>query len=97
MTKLREAARGQTCVVPGCGDTETVVLAHYFGVRRHDYGGGMGRKGSDLIAAHLCGRHHLEMDQLSRDKSQKWEHSEQFLHYVALTILRLHEQGKIKC
>ncbi len=95
-SKLRQAARGQTCVVPGCGNTETVVLAHYFGPRRDAYGGGMSIKGNDLIGAHLCQAHHLEMDTLSRDKEHKWEHSEQFLHYVALTILRLHKQGILR-
>jgi hypothetical protein len=35
------------------------------------------------------------MDQLSRDKAKKWEHSEEFLHLCMLTVLRLAEQGEV--
>ena len=95
VTKLRAAARDQSCV--RCGKQDgTVVLAHYFGPRRHEYGGGMGIKGHDLLAAHLCQRCHLEMDTLSKNKARRWEHSEEFLHLCALTIIRLWEQGVIR-
>ena len=95
MTKLREAARDQSCVRCGAEDG-TVVLAHYFGPRRHDYGGGMSRKGSDLIGAHLCANCHTYMDSKSRDKDNRWELSEEFLHLCALTILRLEATGKLR-
>jgi hypothetical protein len=91
MSKWREAARDQSCVRCGAADG-TIVLAHYFGPRRHAYGGGMSRKGHDLIGAHLCSKCHLHMDTLSRDRERRWEHSEEFLHYCALTIIRLHQQ-----
>lgn len=94
MSKLRQAARDQACV--RCGVCNgTTVLAHYFGPRRHEYGGGMGRKGHDLVAAHLCMDCHREMDTLSKSKAARWEHSEEFLHLCALTIIRLHRQGII--
>jgi hypothetical protein len=96
VSKLRDAARDQICVVPGCGSRDDVVLAHYFGPRRHSYGGGLSIKGHDLIGAHLCAAHHAEMDTLLRDKDRKWEHSEQFLHYCALTLIRLWDQGVIR-
>jgi cytochrome c553 len=93
-TKLRELARNQSCV--RChADDETVVLAHYFGPRRHSYGGGMSIKGHDLIGAHLCKRCHEYMDTTSRDKANKYEMSEEFLHLCALTILRLVNRGKL--
>lgn len=95
MSKLRDAAEGMSCVSCGAEDG-TIVLAHYFGPRRHDYGGGMSRKGGDLIGAHLCVRCHNRMDTLSKDKEQRWVHSEEFLHYCALTILRLYEKGVIR-
>ena len=80
-----------------CGKQDgTVVLAHYFGCRRHDYGGGMSRKGHDLIGAHLCRQCHLEMDVLTKDKANRWLHSEEFLHLCALTLIRLWEQGVVK-
>jgi hypothetical protein len=87
---LRELARGQSCV--RCEKQDgTVVLAHYFGPRRHSYGGGMSRKGSDAVAAHLCQGCHTHMDTLSRSKADKWLHSEEMLHLCALTWMRVVE------
>lgn len=80
-----------------CGrQDKSVVLCHYTGARRLAYGGGYGIKVSDLAGAHLCGPCHKDMDTLSRNKDLKWEHSEEFLHYVLLTILRLAQQERIK-
>lgn len=92
---LRDAARDQSCVACGARDG-TVVLAHYFGPRRHSYGGGMSHKGHDLISAHLCAGCHSEMDTNSRSKARRWEASEIFLHYCALTLIRLWEQRKLR-
>jgi formate dehydrogenase maturation protein FdhE len=89
---LRDAAEGQACVCCGRQD-QTVVGAHYTGKRRLSYGGGFGKKVNDLVMAHLCGECHKYMDQLSREKDKGWEHSEEFLHYVMLTILSIHRQG----
>lgn len=91
---LRAKAQGQRCV--RCGrEHESVVLCHYTGVRRLMYGGGYGIKVKDLTGAHLCAECHSYMDTLSRSKEHKWEHSEEFLHYVMLTILRLADQGEL--
>jgi Protein of unknown function (DUF1364) len=92
---LRDAANGESCVRCGACDG-TVVLAHYTGVRRLAYGGGLGIKVHDAMGAHLCAACHAHMDQLSRDKSKRWEHSEEFLHYIALTVIRLIERGIFK-
>ena len=95
MTDLRKLARDQSCV--SCGaDDGTVVLAHYFGPRRISYGGGMGYKGHDAVAAHLCAKCHTFMDTWSRNKIRKWEHSEEFLHLCALTWIRLIDKGLLK-
>jgi hypothetical protein len=88
---LRKAAKGRSCVK--CGATENVVGCHYTGVRRLSYGGGYGIKVHDFLLAHLCGNCHREMDLLYRDKEKKWLHSEEFLHYIALTLTRLFEEG----
>jgi hypothetical protein len=93
--KLRKAAQDQFCVRCGIRNG-TVVLAHYFGPRRHQYGGGMGVKGHDLIGAHLCHMCHTEMDQTSKSKEERWIHSEEFLHLCALTLIRLWEQEVIQ-
>ena len=77
----------QSCVSCGTKDG-TIVLCHYFGPRRHAYGGGLSRKGHDAVAAMLCARCHRRMDSESRDKSKRWELSEEFLHYCALTWIR---------
>lgn len=90
---LRNAADGQSCV--RCGRTEGVVGCHYTGARRLAYGGGFGIKVHDFLIAHLCGNCHWEMDQLCRNKNAKYEHSEEFLHLVALTLIRLFHQGLI--
>lgn len=87
MSKLRDSARNQACVACG-GMDGTVVLAHYFGPRRHSYGGGMSHKGHDAVGALLCAECHKRMDTESRDKDLKWERSEEFLHYCALTWIR---------
>jgi len=95
--KLREAAEGQSCVRCGVANG-TVVLCHYFGARRQAYGGGLGRKGHDLIAAHLCHDCHKFLDTEAKElggKESRWLHSEEFLNYCALTIIRLWKQGVI--
>lgn len=59
MSKLRESARGQECLVrlPGvCNrNPETVVLAHLGG-------GGMGMKKKDIHASFCCSSCHDEVD-----------------------------------
>lgn len=92
---LRELARGQSCIRCGADDG-TTVGAHYTGVRRLAYGGGMSVKVNDLLTADLCGRCHLEMDQLSRDKEKRWEHSEEFHHLIFLTLLRRLKAGLLR-
>lgn len=91
--KLRNAANGQSCV--RCGGIEAVVGCHYTGARRLAYSGGFGIKVHDFLIAHLCARCHQEIDQLSRDKDHKYEHSEEFLHLIALTLIRLFHKGLI--
>lgn len=90
--KLRDAARGESCIRCGRNDG-TVVGAHYTGARRLSYGGGLGKKVHDLVMAHLCSTCHAWMDCASREKDKQWEHSEEFLHCCMLTILRLMARG----
>lgn len=48
-----KAARGMPCMM--CGfQSETVVLAHYSGIRQHMFGKGRGIKGDDNYGAPLC-------------------------------------------
>jgi hypothetical protein len=92
--KLLDAAEHEYCV--RCGSSVGVVGAHYTGARRGDYGGGLGIKVHDFLVAHLCAKCHAWMDTLSRDKDKRWEHSEEFLHLIALTLARLFESGVLR-
>jgi hypothetical protein len=94
VSHLREAARDQSCIRCGKNDG-TTVGAHYTGARRLALGGGFGKKAHDLFIADLCAECHRWMDNESRDKAKKWEHSEEFLYLIALTIGRRLEQGVI--
>jgi hypothetical protein len=85
---LRDLAEGQACVACSKQDG-TIVLAHYTGVRRGEFGGGLGLKVSDAVGAHLCSFCHEVMDRKSRIKAERWDHSELFLSYCAHTWIRL--------
>jgi len=95
MSKLRESARDQSCVRCGADDG-TIVLAHYSGPRRHEYGGGFGIKSHDAVGAHLCADCHRHMDTGSKNKDGKWLVSEEMLHLCALTWIRLIENEVLK-
>lgn len=91
---MLDLSRGETCV--RCGRLhESVVGAHYTGVRRGAYGGGMSIKVHDFCVADLCGECHAYMDRLSRDKEGRWGHSEEFQHYVILTLAKRFENGQL--
>jgi uncharacterized Fe-S cluster-containing radical SAM superfamily protein len=88
-------SKGETCV--RCNKLrETVVGAHYTGVRREAYGGGMSIKVHDFCVADLCDECHAYMDRISRDKEGRWGHSEEFQHYVLLTLAKRFESGAIR-
>jgi hypothetical protein len=91
--KLRDASEGQSCV--RCGNAVDVVGAHYTGVRRGSYGGGLSKKVHDFLTADLCPACHLIMDTLSRDKELAFIHSEEFLHLIVLTLERRFVHGVI--
>ena len=90
--KMLDASRGEYCVRCKRRD-ESVVGAHYTGVRRDAYGGGLGIKVHDFCVADLCSECHTYMDTLSRDKEGRWGHSEEFQHYVLLTLAKRFESG----
>ncbi len=83
--KYRNAAAGQACV--RCWMlNETVVAAHYTGLRQHLYGKGRSIKCSDIATADLCHDCHAWFDQPTERKST--ERSEEFLHCILMTIIR---------
>jgi hypothetical protein len=91
--KLRDASEGQVCV--RCGSSDNVVGCHYTGVRRLAYCGGFGQKVHDFLTADLCQECHKFLDTLSRSKTHRWEHSEEFQHCILLTLERRFIQGII--
>jgi hypothetical protein len=92
--KLRDAPNGKPCV--RCASRpHTTVGAHYTGMRRGSYGGGMGQKVWDFCMADLCDMCHEWMDRLSRDKTRAVEHSEEFQHLILLTLVRRFDEGVI--
>ena len=90
--KLRDSAKGESCTRCGAHDG-TTVLAHYTGIRQHQYGKGRGVKCSDHMGALLCQACHLHFDQPAQRKSI--EASEEFLHCIALTWERWRDMGLV--
>ena len=91
-------AEGQACVHCGVRD-DTVVAAHYQGIRAQLFNKGKGTKPHDVVCvADLCRRCHKLFD--SYDISgyadqymKKVDTSEQFLYCCLMTFLRRIEQG----
>lgn len=90
---LRDASNGQVCV--RCGKHECPGGAHYTGFRRLSYGGGYGIKCHDFLTADLCRECHVYMDRECRSKEEAIEHSEEFQHYIILTLERRFVQGTV--
>jgi hypothetical protein len=99
MKDLRKLARGEPCM--NCGSTdESVVLAHYSGLRQHTYGKGRGIKGSDWLAAPQCMRCHSDgpfaegwLPLGLSGVEAKVDKSEQQLHQIAMWHKSLAERG----
>ena len=90
--KYTQAANGQVCV--RCDVmTGTVVACHYTGLRQHIYGKGRSIKCSDIVTADLCAECHTWMDS---PKRKSIERSEEFLHLIALTLMRRLADGVLK-
>jgi hypothetical protein len=94
MGKLTQSSKGATCIA--CG-AENAYSCHYNGPRQHDYGKGRGRKAHDLMTAELCYRcdQHFTEGSMSSKWANKWERSEDFLHWIALTNIRRYEEGRL--
>lgn len=98
--KMLEGARDQSCVNCGARD-ETVVAAHYQGIRSHEFGKGMGKKPQDLLIADLCRKCHSAFDNYEGSSYEnrqyrRIDNSEQFLTNIMRTLLRRVEQGIIE-
>lgn len=87
---LRKLAKGRECQVRlfGCGNQETVVLAHF----RLAGISGMGMKPPDLLGAWCCHSCHAKVD---TDKSAEVQLA--FAHGVLRTQAQLLKEGAIKC
>jgi len=95
--KLLAAANGQRCVNCGVKD-DTVVAAHYQGIRAYLLGKGKGTKPHDLCVADLCAACHRKFDNyeistMSTKYLRQIDQSEQFLYCIMQTLIRRHEAG----
>ena len=91
--KYLNAAEDSFCV--RCSsEVRPAVACHYTGLRQHDYGKGRGVKCHDICTADLCDECHGYFDRPEINKSI--EASEEFLHYIMLTIIRRVQNGIIK-
>ena len=97
--KLLSSARGASCVNCGAQD-DTVVSAHYQGLRSLSYGKGKGQKPHDILVADLCHKCHTAFDNYENGEGdefqRKIDRSEQFQHAILLTIIRRIREGVIK-
>ena len=97
--KLLSAAKEATCVNCGIRD-DTIVAAHYQGLRSHLYGKGKGQKPHDICTADLCHKCHRAFDNYEvgegSDIQKKIDASEQFQHLILQTIIRRINEGVIK-
>ena len=89
--RYTDAANGQACV--RCGEQETVVAAHYTGLRQHTYGKGRGLKPDDIVTADLCVNCHAWLDS---PKRKSIERSEEFQHLILMTLRRRIADGVLK-
>lgn len=97
MSKLTEAARGQSCVRCNAEDG-TICSCHYSGPWQHRFGKGRGIKGEDLVAADLCMVCHSYFDEYKGVNSDETaiQRSDEFLACCMLTIIRRLGQGVLR-
>ena len=90
MSKLTQKSKGCTCI--RC-QRPHAYACHYNGPRQHDYGKGRGIKAADTSTADFCQEcdNRFTEGSTSPDWPNKWERSEEFLHYINLTNIRRFE------
>lgn len=94
MSKLTQKSKGKNCI--RCGKPGA-YSCHYNGVRQHSYGKGRGIKCNDLMTAEFCYECDKEFSEGSKGTwNDKWDRSEDFLHWIAMTNIRRLENGDIK-
>jgi hypothetical protein len=93
MKKLTQSSKGSICIKCGAPDAYS---CHYNGPRQHSYGKGRGIKCNDLLTAefcHKCDQEFTEGSMLLRWYGNKWERSEEFLHWICMTNIRRYNEG----
>lgn len=88
LSKLTQSSKGQACIKCGAPDA---YACHYNGPRQHVYGKGRGIKCNDLATAEFCFKCDQEFSEGSmqpRWNNNKWERSEEFLHWIVMTLMR---------
>lgn len=91
LPKVLAAAKGAPCMRCRRPDA-TTVACHYQGPRCHTYGKGTGTKPWDIAVAFLCMTCHGLFDGY-KNHPDEWMRSEEFQHYIILTICYLIRTG----
>lgn len=86
---LLASSNGMPCI--RCGRTDTVIPAHYTGIRQLAFGKGKGIKCHDCCTADLCQDCHAYFDQPEQRKSI--EASEEFLFLIMMSTVRRFNRG----
>jgi len=97
MNKILKASKGMDCIK--CGKPGAYAC-HLNGPRQHAYGKGRGIKCHPLMTAEFCyecDREFTEGSMLPRWNNNKWERSEEFHYWIALTNIRRAKEGIICC
>lgn len=88
MSRITKAAKGMSCI--RCGMEGETRACHYNGPRQYAYGKGWGIKASDFLTAEFCQSCDARFTEGSRsiDWENKWDRSEEFLHWIMMTNIR---------
>ena len=105
MSKLTDASKGVACIK--CGG-QNAYSCHYNGPRQHDYGKGRGIKCSDMATAEFCKKCDALFSEGTTAASikklfdivmfwkDKWDRSEEFLHWCMMTNIRRFKNEVLK-
>ena len=97
-SKIMEHARSGLPCIRCDREDGTVCGRHYNGLRQHQYGKGRAIKCQPLAVADFCTRCDAEFQEGSVPKSdyaRRIEYSEEFQHWVLMTLIRRAELGVI--
>ena len=82
-----------------CKSIETTCGRHYNGLRQHQYGKGRGRNGHPATVADYCRVCDADFQEGSVSKDdliKRIEYSEEFQHWILMSLIRRFERGVLQ-